>query len=317
MGSPPLARGTGGGTPNILHISGITPACAGNRCGQRICPQSARDHPRLRGEQTFSNIEQQSAEGSPPLARGTVAAAWPVPPCQRITPACAGNSAISNLRSYAGRDHPRLRGEQSVLTRGKTPRVGSPPLARGTVYRTSPPRARGGITPACAGNRHTEDKAYHGIGDHPRLRGEQCHSISAAAFRAGSPPLARGTVTVIKALAADKGITPACAGNRLHLIHVLIPVQDHPRLRGEQSCFFVNSPTILGSPPLARGTAVVRAVRVAAYGITPACAGNRNIPSVSPFAKWDHPRLRGEQTALQIINAFNEGSPPLARGTAS
>ena len=111
-GSPPLARGTGGGTPNILHISGITPACAGNRCGQRICPQSARDHPRLRGEQTFSNIEQQSAEGSPPLARGTVAAAWPVPPCQRITPACAGNSSAFVFSSSACWDHPRLRGEQ-------------------------------------------------------------------------------------------------------------------------------------------------------------------------------------------------------------
>ena len=112
VGSPPLARGTGGGTPNILHISGITPACAGNRCGQRICPQSARDHPRLRGEQTFSNIEQQSAEGSPPLARGTVAAAWPVPPCQRITPACAGNSSAFVFSSSACWDHPRLRGEQ-------------------------------------------------------------------------------------------------------------------------------------------------------------------------------------------------------------
>ena len=110
--SPPLARGTAQDQHSDWEYRGITPACAGNRCGQRICPQSARDHPRLRGEQTFSNIEQQSAEGSPPLARGTVAAAWPVPPCQRITPACAGNSSAFVFSSSACWDHPRLRGEQ-------------------------------------------------------------------------------------------------------------------------------------------------------------------------------------------------------------
>ena len=157
----------------------------------------------------------------------------------------------------------------------------------------------------------------HKSGDHPRLRGEQREYCENYTGRAGSPPLARGTVTVIKALAADKGITPACAGNRLHLIHVLIPVQDHPRLRGEQSCFFVNSPTILGSPPLARGTAVVRAVRVAAYGITPACAGNSALCRIFPPARRDHPRLRGEQHTGDFYGKPFVGSPPLARGTGN
>ena len=152
------------------------------------------DHPRLRGEQPAAEKLFRWLRGSPPLARGTVVRVHFLRIIAGITPACAGNSPFLRGAKRPAWDHPRLRGEQSVLTRGKTPRVGSPPLARGTVYRTSPPRARGGITPACAGNRHTEDKAYHGIGDHPRLRGEQCHSISAAAFRAGSPPLARGTV---------------------------------------------------------------------------------------------------------------------------
>ena len=132
-GSPPLARGTGGGTPNILHISGITPACAGNRCGQRICPQSARDHPRLRGEQTFSNIEQQSAEGSPPLARGTAPYLTSVLTRGGITPACAGNRLLRRTAWHGCQDHPRLRGEQITETLRDGDFVGSPPLARGTA----------------------------------------------------------------------------------------------------------------------------------------------------------------------------------------
>ena len=193
-GSPPLARGTARILRKLYGPRGITPACAGNSGIYGVFYGDFWDHPRLRGEQPAAEKLFRWLRGSPPLARGTVVRVHFLRIIAGITPACAGNSPFLRGAKRPAWDHPRLRGEQSVLTRGKTPRVGSPPLARGTVYRTSPPRARGGITPACAGNRHTEDKAYHGIGDHPRLRGEQCHSISAAAFRAGSPPLARGTV---------------------------------------------------------------------------------------------------------------------------
>ena len=73
---------------------------------------SSKDHPRVCGEQTFSNIEQQSLEGSPPRVRGTV------PVCQLgqqipgITPACAGNRLARKVRKNGWEDHPRVCGEQ-------------------------------------------------------------------------------------------------------------------------------------------------------------------------------------------------------------
>ena len=50
-GSSPRVRGTAAPSWSFLKVSGIIPACAGNRC--RACPGggSAWDHPRVCGEQ--------------------------------------------------------------------------------------------------------------------------------------------------------------------------------------------------------------------------------------------------------------------------
>ena len=209
-----------------------------------------------------------------------------------------------------------MRGEQSVLTRGKTPRVGSPPLARGTVYRTSPPRARGGITPACAGNRHTEDKAYHGIGDHPRLRGEQRADTRTVYCSPGSPPLARGTGFLRAPTKSGTGITPACAGNRFMPSFSPLSPWDHPRLRGEQIKLCLCAYVAQGSPPLARGTEPCKRLMRGLKRITPACAGNSCGCGLKHLLLGDHPRLRGEQFAWYLAVWVMAGSPPLARGTA-
>ena len=52
----------------------------------------------------------------------------------RITPACAGNRKKRPLPLAAGRDHPRLRGEQIYFCIKGWVYKGSPPLARGTGY---------------------------------------------------------------------------------------------------------------------------------------------------------------------------------------
>ena len=133
------------------------------------------------------------------------------------------------------------------------------------------------------------------------------------------------------------GITPACAGNRLYRCSVSAGKWDHPRLRGEQFAWYLavwvmagsprlrgeqrmlggRDPQQMGSPPLARGTGpwewwIPRCCR-----ITPACAGNSPTPHGIGSAKWDHPRLRGEQAELRKGGKMKTGSPPLARGTVA
>ena len=87
-------------------------------------------------------------------------------------------------------------------------------------------------------------------------------------------------------------------------------------MRGEQLKTIIAHIMILGSPPHARGTAVLTSVKTAFAGITPACAGNRDRESVERDFNEDHPRMRGEQSSWQALHTYSRGSPPHARGTA-
>ena len=151
--------------------------------------------------------------------------------------------------------------------------------------------------------------------DHPRLRGEQCIVYRPYFFNLGSPPLARGTDNVAKCPPPARGITPACAGNRRFYRARTKKTWDHPRLRGEQPKSITKSTAALGSPPLARGTGSFPRYSVVCCGITPACAGNSYAFPACVRAYRDHPRLRGEQYAVDYYTKNVPGSPPLARGT--
>ena len=54
--------------------------------------------------------------------------------------------------------------------------------------------------------------------------------------------------------------------------------------------------------------------RFAAYGITPAYAGKRQLHKVLPNPHQDHPRLCGEKVENPVPSRVYEGSPPPMRG---
>ena len=132
--------------------------------------------------------------GSPPLARGTEKLLLYNRLYSRITPACAGNSCRGAADADKIRDHPRLRGEQFVRHFYLLSIMGSPPLARGTVFFALSCCFSMRITPACAGNSKALALCARITGDHPRLRGEQAYHSQSSTHQKGSPPLARGTV---------------------------------------------------------------------------------------------------------------------------
>ena len=172
-GSSPRARGTARGKHTRLRQPGIIPACAGNRCRFPRPPQWLRDHPRVRGEQMSVSSTASMASGSSPRARGTVEAVQASNDSKGIIPACAGNRGLIASGRIAGRDHPRVRGEQTTKSMSARDVTGSSPRARGTGSQSAsssrltgiiPARAgnstrpawmigRSGIIPACAGNR--------------------------------------------------------------------------------------------------------------------------------------------------------------------
>ena len=130
-GSPPHARGKVGVRLEREKRDGITPACAGKRAPIRARVSTARDHPRMRGEKTDIVIPLMPGQGSPPHARGKDNPISETTRHARITPACAGKRCISFAGKAAAQDHPRMRGEKSLICIHTSAQPGSPPHARG------------------------------------------------------------------------------------------------------------------------------------------------------------------------------------------
>ena len=146
------------------------------------------------------------------------------------------------------------------------------------------------------------------------MRGEQQDRCAPGHERQGSPPHARGAVFHVPVEPSVVGITPACAGSSVGVRIDVRYSRDHPRMRGEQYCFFCCIRNKKGSPPHARGAASVRLLRIGFRGITPACAGSRAAAACPGRPGWDHPRMRGEQSLFRLMGISRVGSPPHARG---
>ena len=97
QGSPPRVRGKREhGILGELR-RGITPACAGKTRRPRQMRQSARDHPRVCGENVFQCIFPCLFTGSPPRVRGKRSCLDCLLNSLGITPACAGKTGIARI----------------------------------------------------------------------------------------------------------------------------------------------------------------------------------------------------------------------------
>ena len=90
IGSPPRVRGKVAICPACSASSGITPACAGKRCGIIAEKSWTQDHPRVCGEKLRINAIQPGILGSPPRVRGKGLSGGRSTAQAGITPACAG-----------------------------------------------------------------------------------------------------------------------------------------------------------------------------------------------------------------------------------
>ena len=137
---------------------------------------------------------------------------------------------------------------------------------------------------------------------------------SSGSVTGGSPPRARGPHVAGRGPARLSGITPACAGTASSTPHRARSIRDHPRVRGDRSCFHPRYSTMQGSPPRARGPQQVQQRVSGGRGITPACAGTASPTPPSSPTSTDHPRVRGDRVVDAAEAAQDQGSPPRARG---
>ena len=176
--------------------TGITPACAGRRLYPGGGYYDCTDHPRLRGEKNAYFDIPEVKTGSPPPARGEGFGGVLLALSHGITPACAGRSSAGLFANLFSRDHPRLRGEKPAQILLQTNSKGSPPPARGEAGYTTDTADTTGITPACAGRSLPSNRRWNIMEDHPRLRGEKIIIKQLKGYIRGSPPPARGEVTI-------------------------------------------------------------------------------------------------------------------------
>ena len=133
------------------------------------------------------------------------------------------------------------------------------------------------ITPACAGKRRSDWIIRSIYWDHP--------------------PRMRGKDTILNRVNPRPRITPACAGKSQSPFPLQRPARDHPRMCGEKPSQKGCGSCPAGSSPRMRGKGASGIVCDFVHGITPACAGKRDLRSRFCPAGGDHPRACGEKSS--------------------
>ena len=150
-----------------------------------------------------------------------------------IIPAHAGKTCWFVRQLLSHRDHPRSRGENSLVGCKSQSFEGSSPLTRGKRASTCSVTRSWGIIPAHAGKTAVGGQWSYSLGDHPRSRGEN--------------PIPR------RPGARGLGIIPAHAGKTIAVCALATRSWDHPRSRGENRVYDMARAVAEGSSPLTRG----------------------------------------------------------------
>ena len=297
--------------------------------------QSEADHPRIRGEHDSLSTEKFRARGSSPHTRGAQPTARPERGLHGIIPAYAGSTVAEIPGKIVKADHPRIRGEHTLvvsrlhLMPGSSPHTrGAPSEAYGTASNPADhPRIRGEhpgipshkwgsfrIIPAYAGSTPWFIDSRGWLADHPRIRGEHVAQIPGKVVKAGSSPHTRGARRS-RGLRRHRGrIIPAYAGSTPAGAGLRPAPGDHPRIRGEHSRNWDSPRASVGSSPHTRGARGRARGYPISSRIIPAYAGSTRAGRSRPPRFEDHPRIRGEHSPTVSGTTPKAGSSPHTRG---
>ena len=192
-GSSPRVRGTALETESNDNSKRFIPACAGNRLRLIFRTIAPPVHPRVCGEQGIRTSLENAGPGSSPRVRGTGGHQLQAASHVRFIPACAGNRGDSRISLRSLAVHPRVCGEQRLISSDVGAVAGSSPRVRGTGYRRFARRYRHRFIPACAGNSCMRSRAPVCLSVHPRVCGEQDPLGGPVGWLVGSSPRVRGT----------------------------------------------------------------------------------------------------------------------------
>ena len=190
-------------------------------------------------------------------------------------------------------DHPRACGAHCCGVGGSSPRSGSSPRMRGSLFDGSKDIAINGIIPAHAGLTRTSMAVSCCVRDHPRACGAHIiNKVNLATFL-GSSPRMRGSLASEVLAYSALGIIPAHAGLTLVRHSRTAASRDHPRACGAHYFTFGFPQSFMGSSPRMRGSLGNLPFSGVDSGIIPAHAGLTRIQTAAAKLTRDHPRACG------------------------
>ena len=272
------------------------PAWAGNRSVDDENAVAVAVHPRVGGEQVNGQEFRLSLTGSSPRGRGTGRSPTARAIRSRFIPAWAGNRGLPVVVAAARSVHPRVGGEQILVSLTFMHFSGSSPRGRGTGDLERDRHVMARFIPAWAGNSQIIAQGIGEVSVHPRVGGEQKGKNALTDDFCGSSPRGRGTAVHQENLSVDLRFIPAWAGNRFQLPGLSDHVSVHPRVGGEQVCRLPRAVRSAGSSPRGRGTGEVPMPLCLWCRFIPAWAGNRRHDAGNWLLSTVHPRVGGEQT---------------------
>ena len=146
------------------------------------------------------------------------------------------------------------------------------------------------------------------------MRGENRPEHMATVTSEGTSPRARGKRCAEGHVRVVFRNIPACAGKTKDINFWFSKHEEHPRVRGENSCDDGLWRAPPGTSPRARGKLRKRFRPETHRRNIPACAGKTCIHVQTRFWLGEHPRVRGENPRLSCPRLGRAGTSPRARG---
>ena len=234
--------------------------------------------------------------GSSPRVRGKLRFGGTFPPSTRLIPACAGKTDGYFLRKFRSWAHPRVCGENLLLSVLVLWVAGSSPRVRGKRRLPVSSIISRGLIPACAGKTFPRESGDEPVWAHPRVCGENAASAAREKEEKGSSPRVRGKRRLKHPSICRDGLIPACAGKTSRIGNQRRTWRAHPRVCGENLQDLSLTRLLAGSSPRVRGKLVPFPAYNNAVGLIPACAGKTQHSSSAYPPVRAHPRVCGENS---------------------
>ena len=197
-------------------LTGLIPAHAGKTLRMMPRLSGVPAHPRSRGENAGTSMEDMGAIGSSPLTRGKLPAQGMTLEYTRLIPAHAGKTPRPHADPPTGQAHPRSRGENGDEWVRCASHHGSSPLTRGKLLNAQGTADTLRLIPAHAGKTWTPSWSLVAHSAHPRSRGENTFAGLQQQAGGGSSPLTRGKQPACQDQRHLDGLIPAHAGKTGH-----------------------------------------------------------------------------------------------------